>query len=350
MDDFSGAASESGSGISQGSPTTHQQGSGLPGYFPYMSLGFKLIMTIIILPMAGWVFATIKANRKLHKPHNIFVANLMVIDISIVLLQSSQSIAAIVAYAIGVDDLLSCSVKQFLLFPVMLIHFTSVMISVDKVIAIAFPFKHTKIMTRHTIGGVIIASWLLAILLCVNRLFKDYSHLADHDLCVSLVLGNRSESFFIRILPILLGSLLTLLLNIYLANKAYKVYSQIRKETRLSSVSNEVETLKKKLSKIKRDLKPVITLLMVLVGSGLIAQLFILLINLSASLWDYEITTKIDQAFSATVMYAVVFLHPLVYGLYFKEIRQPLVAMLKKYLCKSKFNTATVAPMPQRTA
>ena len=67
--------SSSGSGINEGTDVAESQDFSLPGYFAYLSLGFKVIMTVLILFMAGCVFSTIKSTRKLHKPHDIFVAN-----------------------------------------------------------------------------------------------------------------------------------------------------------------------------------------------------------------------------------------------------------------------------------
>ena len=69
---------QSGSGINPGVTATDQlPGSHLPGYFVYLSLEFKLISILIIVLMAGWMLMTIKTTRQLHKPHKIWVANLI---------------------------------------------------------------------------------------------------------------------------------------------------------------------------------------------------------------------------------------------------------------------------------
>jgi len=66
--------------------------------------------------------------------------------------------------------LLSCDVIQFLFFPVIMVHFTYLMISVDKVIGITFPYKHINIMTPCVVVGMIITAWLLSVLLSVKWL------------------------------------------------------------------------------------------------------------------------------------------------------------------------------------
>jgi len=71
---------ESGSGLAI-TPGTNHQGSQLPGYFPYLSLAFKWVTTLIIILMACWIAYTIKMTTKPHKSQNIFVANMLITDI-----------------------------------------------------------------------------------------------------------------------------------------------------------------------------------------------------------------------------------------------------------------------------
>ena len=76
---MSGDGSESGQGTT--SIIDDEHAALLPAYFVYLSLGFKIISTVIIIVMASCVFITINITRSLHKTHNIFVAHLMILDI-----------------------------------------------------------------------------------------------------------------------------------------------------------------------------------------------------------------------------------------------------------------------------
>ena len=309
----------------------------------YISLGFQLMMTIMISLMSGYVVFTIKATRDLHKTHNMFIANLMVAGIVGAVLQTSFSIVTVIYFFAGVENLPDCNIKQFLLFPIMTINFSAVMLTVDKVVVIEFPFKHRKIMTHRTVGISIIATWLLAILLSTERFTIHYDNLADYDLCASLVVANRSNNFIFRIFPLAVSSLLTISLNVYLAYKAYQTHKQIKRETRLSGTTNEIVTLKKKLAKLKKDMKPIVTLLMTLFGSSLLAKLFISMLNLSTPLFSDRAIMEVDQVLSSNVMFIVFFIHPIVFGFYFKQIRTPMVKKLKSLICRNK---AVVVPMP----
>ena len=98
MDDFL----SSGSGITE---ETNDLGSLLPRYFIYLSLGFKWILSLFILTMAGWVLVTIKTTRRLHKPHNIFVANLMITCIITVIIGTSLSMIVVAGHITGFHQL-----------------------------------------------------------------------------------------------------------------------------------------------------------------------------------------------------------------------------------------------------
>lgn len=335
--DGSPEMSSFGSGAMQEMPST------LPGYVTFFSLVFQLLMTLVIFIMAGWVFVTIKTTRSLHKPHSIFVANLMVTDMILAVLQTAVTID----YVIGVD-LLSCNVRQFFFSPIVEVHFTYLMISVDKVIGIAFPYKHRKIMTPRVVASMLVTTWTLAMLLSADSLISNYKDVPQYDLCASLIV--ISQRFVIRILPILLASSLTVSLNVYLSIKAYNVSKQAEKITRFSgnsSTSGEVKSLKKKYKRVKKDLKPLITLLMLIIGSSLVAFLFLLLLNTLKLVWSHQ---TILEALRPNISYVILFLHPTVYGLYFKQVRDPMVKKYKQLRNRYKFNTAVVAPLPPRAA
>jgi len=337
----------SGSGFEMGQdmPSTEEQLSTLPEYFVYLSLLLKLIMAVMIWLIAGWVLFTIKTTRRLYKPHNIFVANLMTSDMIFALLETIANID----FALGLG-LINCNVRKFLLFPITVNHFTYLMISVDKVIAIKFPFKHKKMMTPFVVFGMITSSWLLAVLLAIIREIVNDKGDQLNGPCISLVITKGPVVFLSRMLPFMLTSSLMVSLNIYLTIKAYLVNKDIQKETRLSGVSHEVEILRQKRNSIKKNLKPVITLLVVIFGSSSIAVLFILVVNVSQLLWDHQTIMKVEQVLGPNILYIVMLLHPIVYGLYFKQVRESMMKTLKRLFCWNKFNTAVITPMPQKTA
>ena len=347
MDDFL----NSGSGITQ--ENVHNDGPGpgflLPRYLIYLSLGFKWIATPLILLMSGWVLVTIKTTRSLHKPHNIFVANLMITSIIISLLATLQSSIMVIGHIAGLGDFVACNVYHFLTSPGVEFYYTFLMISVDKMIAIVYPYKYRKIMTSYVVGYTIAASWILAIALSTPRLFSpgDYTKVAEYSACLSNG-GSFLEALLLFTLPTLTSSLLAAIIDTYLAIKAFRIRKQIEKETRLSgATSNEVKTLQQKKATIKKHLKPMMTLLIAVLGSTSTGMLFAALYFPARAMETATVYKQfIELIFSTNVGYIVFLLQPFVYGLYYKQTRKPMMKLLNRIFPNCKFNTAVVAPQP----
>lgn len=151
-----------------------------------------------------------------------------------------------------------------------------------------------------------------------------------------------TETNLILTIPSLLSSLAALLLNVYVAVKVYHIHRNIQNENSGSAAN---ETLRHKRARIKKYMKPII----VIISGGI-------LVTLSVSLLYLIETTVITSPVYHDVMslivypntfYAVPLLHPIVYGLYFEQIRQPILQKLKTLL---QINTAAVAPQIPRTA
>ena len=73
-------------------------------------MGFKVVITTMIFLMAGWVFVTIKTTRHLHRSCNIFVANLMIVNVVLAFLSTTISGIMTIGHAAGVGDFLSVSI------------------------------------------------------------------------------------------------------------------------------------------------------------------------------------------------------------------------------------------------
>ena len=349
LDDMSGDHS----GSSQVTTTTDDHSVYLPAYLSYLSLGFKVISTVIIVLMAGWVIITIKTTRRLHKIHNIFVAHLMATDVISALIALLLSGTMIIGYSIDVEDFIDCGVFRFLLFPTVTIGYSFLMISVDKVIGITFPLRYHEIMKPRVVFGMITTIWVLAVVLFIHNLFNPngFTKVAQFGICIS---KHRSvlNILMTSLVPAFLACLFTVILNIYLTIKAYQIHKKIQEESKLSGGhsrdSDQLKALEKKEATIKKHLKPMVTLLVVVLGSTSTGLLFPLLLILAAFLKSPTVNEVIRYVVIPNIGFIFILFHPLVYGLYFKQVREPMMALLKRITCPCKYKSAAVAPQPQR--
>ena len=323
------------------------------GYIPYVSLTFMLTTTMAILLLSSWVVYTIKTTRSLHKPHNIFVANLLISGMIIATAKCFISGTMIVSSAVGVESIINCHAYKLVQLPFLVNIISFVLIPVDKVIAIRSPFKHRRIMTPRNVGLIICSGWLIAIIPTAFRLVLDsdgVTNVPEYGTCVFV--GKAFIEFLVAfILPTFMSPLIATILNIYLTIKAYQIHKQITKESTLHGVNSQSErmtTLKKKQRNIKRHMKPIKMLLVIVLGSTIINMAFPPLYYIGEALIGSQAYQEIMQYMVApNSIYLVLFLHPLVYGLYFKQVREPMMKHLRGVLGIHKVNS--VAPQPQRT-
>ena len=343
----------SGENLSQENDTDHQ-GLFLPDYYIYLSLGFKFIATMTIVLMAGLVITAIKSTRSLHKPHIIFIANVMVTDMVLAVVVFLLNSIMITGFALGQGDLVSCNVYIFLLHPVIVYHLTFLVMSVDKVIAIRSPFKHNRIMTHRTVLSIIASLWLFALLVSLHMLLKGdgYIVVSRYGFCL-LEIDRFLEVLLTFAIPVLTESIGTISFNTYLAVKAYQIQQQIQRETRLSGGSNQLEQLKRKRGNLKKHMKPIVTLLVIAFVNSAIC-VFFLTLYIPGRFWISSVTYQdtMDYIIAPNVLYVVLLIHPFVYGLYFKQIRDPLVKMVKSFILTHNIMATVPASQPpiRRTA
>ena len=349
-----------GSGSNRVTTTTDDDHSvHLPAFLAYLSLGFKVISTVIIVLMASWITITIKTTRSLHKTHNIFVAYLMVIDAIYALPMTLLSTAMTIGYFTGVGDFISCNVFIFMLYPTGIMFSTLLVMSIDKVIAITFPFKHREFMKPRVVCGILVTNYFLVVMIYARYLFIDpnsFRKVAKFGTCIlvndSVILG----VLITVVIPIFLTSLITIFLDVFLTIKACKIRKQIQQESKLSGGhsrdSEQLKALKKKQTNIKKNKKPVITLLVVVMGNSFFGLLLPLLFIPSGfldstTLYVYE--SVVGYMISPNLGYVALLVHPFAYGLYFRQVREPMIRLLKRIICLCKFKSPAVAPQTRIT-
>ena len=330
--------------LSGSTGTFKDDGVDIPEYVDYVSLLYRLASTVFVVAMGSLIISTILQYRSLHNVHNILIINLMVTDIIGIVVYAIHNIGMTFSYIIGVQDPFRCDIFQFFLFPVVVIMYTFVMLSVEKFITIKYALRHKAIVTHRRIYQAIAIGWITAVLFkFIGLIYElivgvEYDKLSQYGWCL------HKETSFISILftvaiPIYLAFCITIPLDVYLSMKAYQVYKRIQKEN-----EGDKQASKDKLNKILKQLKPMITLLVTILGSTTIAAIVVII-------HFYTQTTAGRPSFLAHVIlpnlpYLDMPVHVVVYGLYFRKICQPLCRRLKQMVrsCTSNKKMNSVTP------
>ena len=320
----------------------------LPVYVSYLSLLFKLVATTVNLLLASWVVYTIKATRSLHKSHNIYLANLLVSGVIFIGIGSLVACSIMISYQLGVESPVSCFPMKTRVLPFLVYNLSFVLIAGDKVIAITCPFKHKRIMTSRVVAAVVGGVWLISLIPTVHVFLDDVDGVTEVPELGSCLfeVNSFAETTLLIFLPMTLSSSLAISLNIYLAIKAYQVHKQIEKETMLSgynSQSTTIKAFKKKQRNIRRNRKPLITLLVVTSGRIVIVLFLVPFLVLNRFLNSQGYQGLLNHVIFSNNELVGLFFDVLVYGLYFKQIRKPMINYLKRCLKINKQNS--VAPI-----
>ena len=332
----------SGSGTNQ---EVDDHGSVLPGYVPYFSLVFKVITTTANVLLSGWVVYTIITTRRLHKPHNIFVANLLVSGTATISIVFITQCSMMLSFQLGVEPLISCFAFKFMNIPIFASNLSYVIIAADKLLAMVyfktFSFKYKKIMTPRVVAAVVTGTWLLAIIPAVD----EVTEVPIYGACI--LKGNVFfRAFSVFVMPMIVAPSLAVVLNVYFTIKYYQANKQVRGETTgATSQSGNIRDLTRMLRRIKRNRKPIITLLVVTLGSTFLNLTVIPLYIIGRFNVDSQVYNDLmEYLIIPNIAYAIHFLQPFVYGLYFKQVREPMMKYLKGFVRMNK--VTSVAPQP----
>ena len=323
-------------------------GAGILKYVDYVTLVFRLAGTLFTIGMGSLVISTILKTRSLHNVHNILIVNLMVADIVAVVVYGFQNTGMMVSYIIGIQDPFRCDVLRFTLFPIIVIMYTFVMISVEKFIGIKYALRYKAIVTHRRVYQAIATGWITALLFKLIGLIYELIVGTEYDKSSQFGFCFVKQDSFIAILftpivPIFLAFCMTIILDAYVSIKAYQVYKRIQKEN-----GEDKQMSKDKLNKILRQFKPMITLLVTILGSTTIAVI-ICIIYVSAL--TVEGPSFVKHIILPNLPYVDMSLHTLVYGLYFRKIRRPLCRRLKRMArsCKLIKNMNAISPGQARS-
>ena len=295
-------------------------GVDIPEYFNYFSLLYRLASTVFVVGMGSLIISTILQYRSLHDVHNILIINLMVADVIHIVVYATHNIGMTVSYVIGIQDPFRCDVFQFLIFPVMVIMYTFVMLSVEKFIAIKYALRYRAIVTHRRVYRAIAIGWINAVLFKLTGFIYELTVGMEYDKLSRYGWCSQKDASFISIffngtIAIFLAFSITIPLDVYISIKAYQVYKRIQKEN-----GEDKQTSKDQL-KLLRQLKPLITLLVTILGSTAITVISAIIYN--RLLMTAGRPSSLAYVILPNMLHLNLSLHMVVYGLYFRKIRQP---------------------------
>ena len=174
----------------------------------------------------------------------------MMADIVVIVLYAFHNIGMTVSYIIGIQDPFRCDGGRFSFFPIFVIMYTFIMLSVEKFIGIKYALRHKAIVIHRRAYQAIAAGWITALLHKFTGLIYDltagteYDKLSQFDLCL-----HKQPSFlnilFTPTVPIFLAFFITITLEPTYPLKHIKCIREFKRK--MERKSKYLRTSSKKL-------------------------------------------------------------------------------------------------------
>lgn len=293
-------------------------------YPTYLKLLFLLPMGVVVTTPAMVVISIIVKNKPLRRNNNILIGNLLIANVSSMLLRWVVFSVLIILYLLDVPVDVDC---RIVIMPILITSIaTKVMfipLSVNRFIAVAFALSYKRIMTTKRVIAFISSFWLLALIIPSASVTQPWSYTPSLGNCRPTQPNGISQ---LGLLGSLIISILTIAAtSIYLRYriiKSNRIFHQVKR----NAVEEQKSILAGRLAEILQELvKPTLS---VFILGGIDAMLNIIFI----------IGFVARPTFSSSVpeqMFAIEFIlfpiqicqsasHALVYGIYNKEIRKKI--------------------------
>ena len=139
------------------------------------------------------------------------------------------SAAMMIGYVTGLEDSIDCNVLIFMYYPTGIIFLTFLLMSIDKVIAVVFPFRHRKFMKPQVVCGILVAKHLLVVLIYAKNLLfpRSFIKVAQFGVCSLAHDSAIPEALITVTIPMFLTCLITISLDVVLTIKAYQIRKTI---------------------------------------------------------------------------------------------------------------------------
>ena len=151
----------------------------VPLFVTYIVMLTTTITATIVITPAVAVFNVIWYTRQLHTKYYFFIANLLATNIATIIVRVIQEYLICILYLNSVS--VPTAVKWLMFAPFTILYLMDILlpitVALERMIVIAFPFRHRNIMTNKTVAGILAAMWDTSIILTMISIITIPFHI-----------------------------------------------------------------------------------------------------------------------------------------------------------------------------
>ena len=154
----------------------------VPVFATYLITVTELISAIIVITLDVMVINVIQWTRELHTKYFFLVAHLLGTDVAGIIVRFFQKCLIIILYQLGLNsDSTTTILKWLVILPSLLLYLIVILLpitlAIERMIVIAFPYRHRSLMTTKTVAGMLAVMWGTATILATVMIATEPVHI-----------------------------------------------------------------------------------------------------------------------------------------------------------------------------
>ena len=289
---------------------------------PLFAVYLKILLLMIVIPAvvisASLIIHVIWKNKSLHTKYYFFVVNLLINDIASTP-RFLYEIVLMSLYLFGVTVDHTDIFYMITTIPRINLRFAFLLLAVDRIIGVTFPYRHRKIMTSRVVYTLIVSAWLMAA--ATTFIVRWTSTVLFIPPFANFIPSSSPVGSIIIFMTLLVSVILIVVSNAYLFYITTQSNKRLQQNRNLSGADgNEVSKVQRLLRTLKMQAKPTASALILGgIDCAMIVLTIIILAVINAS------SSEVTKMYIFQMVYLIesgqMLSHFFVYGIYMKEIR-----------------------------
>ena len=299
----------------------------IPLFATYLKMLILLVVMPTIIIPALLLIHVIWKNEQLHTKYYLFVANLLITDIATTMrLPFEMFTMVFYLFDVDVNKNYHNVFYTILTIPRVAALYAFILLAIDRVIGVGFPYHHRNIMTTKVANTLIGVMWLGAA--SISLLIKATTSLVFVEPFGFYLVSPNPVTGVIVAFPMLGSVALTVATNVYLYYITVQSNNRLQQNLKLSERNEQkINRLRRLLHALQKQTKPTLSVL-ILGGIDCVVNLLrSVLYGLANTYFPSDVVKAYIMQFSHLLGCCQTLSHYFVYGLYTRDIYR----QLKKY-------------------
>ena len=298
---------------------------------PLVSTYLKILLLLVTIPAiitpAAVIIHIIQKTKELHTKYCLFLVNLLIGDI-LNIIRYCLEIFIMVLYLLNVKMNVSFVAYAIVSIPRMTTRYSFVLLAIDRVVGVAFPYRYRNIMKPRMVYALIASVWIIAAVLLFLIIISASSYLL-WPFGVFLVQSDHPAIFVLYVAPLAVSAILIVGTNVYLYRTIIRSKRRLEENLKLSGKDDyKITKLQRLIHNLQLQSESSVPLF-ILGGIDCLFNVLRIIIFILINAF-YPLSSNpvfgiyFYQFISYPLEYCQIISHSITYGVYKKQIRKKL--------------------------